>query len=1195
MELYQKKNLIIDIQDHESNKLSNISFDKTLKFKLERQGNLFHKLTLFITLPKIQVYYKKLTVLQIINLLLENGIIWNPIYDTSLIFNNNILPEVLSLINSNIDNLNNQILLNNEKKNIINNLNTTNINSIADYKNNLINEFLQLDPLNLIYKFLVANKNDDTYKNIVNSNTLKEIIYTKFLNFVTSNNDLNYTDENLVFLYNTTISNYTFDNSTQQLSASYVFNTGISNQYFGNSYNFLDAYKIFQYILSFNITTFNFNTDQILNDILINIEYGLIKNIKQLTNIYKSINPNVSFYFYKTVNSNSVWNYLSLINQNVLPDNFTSEFTLNPEINEPFGIKHKYSIFTKSQLYIFHTKNSNIIKNIRLLEYFNNVNLFSSVRFLSLSYPFNGIFNTQLNLIFNNNIPLQLNNIYYLNFIPLYTILDIYEALNRVSNSYSFHTSFMFNLDILKLDLINSVLNVLSNSNFQNNHTLLSFVNITELSYQAILNNNEYIEYNGIKHTLIRFIIFRYLEFIDVYYNIELYSETVKNLFINVINTFVTPISLIPTYQNYINNNNNITNLQINSIGNPVLSTAISSIWAYISDSIIDNYNSLYNNNLLNTQTIENEYGIEMLRYITTINTINSIGNNYNYWFNPINPISYLDNETNILYSSIDKYKINIKLLDFRLVFLNNNFYYETYTNILNQYIDSNVESSTTNLSLTYFHQDHGTINDPVIIIKNELLNLYNTPLDIIQYTKTEFIKLVTQSTNPWTFGKKYELWNSLWLPSKSFNTITETNKYTDLFDKFLNTTTLFNNKSIFEKDYEFLNYNINIYDFLINELLKISIVNNIYKLTSNTIEEYKTLLINFYDIDNSNIIKIINNNTNLIPSISNIANVNNYANFSWIENIGHNIIEYIEFKINDQVIDKQTGELINILYNCSKNIFKNEKYNNAIGNNKILTEYNNITKPEYQLIIPLKFWFCEFIEYSIPYDLLIHSDIFINLKLKKLNELIKIDNFTEYKVEPKIKSISLLTNNIYINNKFKTLLVKKKIYENIIFKWNYYNENIISIDDIVKDNTRNYVIKKALNFKGLAKEFFFGIQDINNGNYIDNLKYVTIEFSGSIKESRKEINYYENIIPYEIYNSYLPKGIFCYSFSDDPLNIQPSGFANLNIINNINILIEPDISIINNIQNNNNKYKLIVYLSEYNLLKIKDGLGALF
>ena len=121
----------------------------------------------------------------------------------------------------------------------------------------------------------------------------------------------------------------------------------------------------------------------------------------------------------------------------------------------------------------------------------------------------------------------------------------------------------------------------------------------------------------------------------------------------------------------------------------------------------------------------------------------------------------------------------------------------------------------------------------------------------------------------------------------------------------------------------------------------------------------------------------------------------------AWARKIGYVIIDYIEFVIGNQVIQKTWGEYLNALDEYNTTNF-NSSMNRYIGNIPELYTFENATtiRPSYTLYIPLQFWFCLQSSQALPIISLEYSDILINVNFNSIDKCINYSptNYIELK-----------------------------------------------------------------------------------------------------------------------------------------------------------------------------------------------------
>ena len=125
------------------------------------------------------------------------------------------------------------------------------------------------------------------------------------------------------------------------------------------------------------------------------------------------------------------------------------------------------------------------------------------------------------------------------------------------------------------------------------------------------------------------------------------------------------------------------------------------------------------------------------------------------------------------------------------------------------------------------------------------------------------------------------------------------------------------------------------------------------------------------------------------IPIILDIqGNPDKKLKTAWARKIGYVIIDYIEFVIGNQVIQKTWGEYLNALDEYNTTNF-NSSMNNYIGNIPELYTFKNATtiRPSYTLYIPLQFWFCLQSSQALPIISLEYSDLLINVNFNSIDK----------------------------------------------------------------------------------------------------------------------------------------------------------------------------------------------------------------
>lgn len=201
------------------------------------------------------------------------------------------------------------------------------------------------------------------------------------------------------------------------------------------------------------------------------------------------------------------------------------------------------------------------------------------------------------------------------------------------------------------------------------------------------------------------------------------------------------------------------------------------------------------------------------------------------------------------------------------------------------------------------------------------------------------------------------------------------------------------------------------------------------------------------------------------LPEISQFYNldqtIDKITKFRWCRKIGYAIIKQIDVSIGDKLIDRHYGEWLNIwteLYGK-----KDEYIDNMIGNVDELINYSS-SKKAYELIIPLRFWFCNYINNALPVVCLLHNDIKINLELNNLSSICNISpthyilmendcvNFIEGEyIEQYISDTETISGRFIMFDVLTKRLYYDRISTNLFQNINTYSINNSSLSDYDK------------------------------------------------------------------------------------------------------------------------------------------------
>lgn len=150
--------------------------------------------------------------------------------------------------------------------------------------------------------------------------------------------------------------------------------------------------------------------------------------------------------------------------------------------------------------------------------------------------------------------------------------------------------------------------------------------------------------------------------------------------------------------------------------------------------------------------------------------------------------------------------------------------------------------------------------------------------------------------------------------------------------------------------------------------------------------------------------------------------NTNTMKKFRYLNWLGHLMIDYVEFEIGGQKIDKQYGEWMQIYSELTVKAGHNTGYASMIGNVPALTALRqgaNSDIPETSLYIPLQFYFCRNPGLAVPLVALQYHEVKINVEFRPLTDCIFYEPTNTGGSPPEIhmSSASLLVDYVFLDS----------------------------------------------------------------------------------------------------------------------------------------------------------------------------------
>lgn len=205
-------------------------------------------------------------------------------------------------------------------------------------------------------------------------------------------------------------------------------------------------------------------------------------------------------------------------------------------------------------------------------------------------------------------------------------------------------------------------------------------------------------------------------------------------------------------------------------------------------------------------------------------------------------------------------------------------------------------------------------------------------------------------------------------------------------------------------------------------------------------------------------------------------------SKFAWVRRLGHAIIRHISIKIGGQTIDKQPGTWLDVWWQLARQGKHERGYRIMIGDVECLIKYDNSPKPQYEMFIPLKFWFNRFQGLALPLIAIQYHEIYLDIEFTQLNKLIVTsENFAELNAgvlgDIRIENAELLIDYVYLD------LKERNKFANIDHEY-----LIEQVQFTGEESTNTKITRLRLLYNYPTKELIWALR---NGNYISNKRFL--------------------------------------------------------------------------------------------------------
>ena len=333
-------------------------------------------------------------------------------------------------------------------------------------------------------------------------------------------------------------------------------------------------------------------------------------------------------------------------------------------------------------------------------------------------------------------------------------------------------------------------------------------------------------------------------------------------------------------------------------------------------------------------------------------------------------------------------------------------------------------------------------------------------------------------------------------------------------------------------------------------------------------------------------------------------------SGYGWTNNIGHAIIKEARLRAGETILDRQTGEWMNLWGSLTVPSSRQDAYNDLVGRNMALTpDFPSISGP-LDLLVPLEFWFCRHKETAFPLVALQSQHLRLEVDFRRLEDLII--------PAPPCGSIIPGLYNLDV-----TLLVEYVYLDREEVRWFTNRPQVYLIEQVQRTFTQEgcggaNIIRRELPFNGLVKEIYFRpryrargrqnlwffysgqLPDISGGGtslpgdnpstgaHIDIIESAKILYDTHEIVPELPARFFRVLQPFTHHTRAPDDYIYCYSWAIKPEEWEPSGHLNTFRCSNMTLVLKKSTVTV--------PYptETTVYALVYNILKISQGVCGL-
>ena len=115
-------------------------------------------------------------------------------------------------------------------------------------------------------------------------------------------------------------------------------------------------------------------------------------------------------------------------------------------------------------------------------------------------------------------------------------------------------------------------------------------------------------------------------------------------------------------------------------------------------------------------------------------------------------------------------------------------------------------------------------------------------------------------------------------------------------------------------------------------------------------------------------------------------------SSWGYVNRLGHALIQSVKIEIGGSKIDEQYGDWLNIWYELTHKVGQERGYDKMIGDVENLTNVSQESTRDYQMYVPLQFWFNRNNGLALPLIALQFHDVRITLVFRDSKQCVNYE-----------------------------------------------------------------------------------------------------------------------------------------------------------------------------------------------------------